>query len=413
MSGSSLVQEVQQVERTGGSQPSQGTATAPTPGAAATRAQGSTSAPSSSSSGSPSSSSPDSYQASAEEDGGRSPISFDWGLPSEAAEDPAARQAGQADGQAEEATAEQEVKPTDFGEEHRALDKDKDGKVTAKDLGLSEKDFARKDANKDGKLSKDEYRADFHRQNSFQTLDADKDGKLSTEEMGRLARFGSADYDANHDGSVDAEEFKAARGAEMRAARREHLQQKLDSLAGDDLDKMVKKFDGDGDGKLTVNEVLEGRREGREKWRNDLSDKAFTALAGDGKTVSVADNKRFGAYDADGDGQVTHDEFLAGQKADWQALREDLYLDGALNPEERKRLGVDAAGKPLPGASSKPVDVGNLQNLTWESATALIRQQGGKLFENGQPTVLAVRTENAGTTQYEDAFVVLKPNGEM
>jgi len=96
-----------------------------------------------------------------------------------------------------------------------------------------------------------------------------------------------------------------------------------------------------------------------------------------------------------------------------QTLRDGRFLDGSPAPEARERLGIDAAGRPLPAKTSAPVEVGNLKDLTWEKATAMIRAQGGELFANGQPTVLAIRTENDGTKAYEDVFVVLKPDGQM
>ncbi|MBM4377689.1 MAG: peptidoglycan-binding protein [Deltaproteobacteria bacterium] len=68
-----------------------------------------------------------------------------------------------------------------------------------------------------------------------------------------------------------------------------------------------------------------------------------------------------------------------------------------------------------PTAPERPtsVSVGNLRDLTWDKAADIIRANGGKVCPNGQPTVLAVRTRNAGTRQYEDAFVVLRPDGKM
>lgn len=305
------------------------------------------------------------------------------------------------------------VKPTRFREEHAALDKDGDGQVTATDLDLGRKEFGKLDANRDGRLSRDEYRADYHRRNSFEALDADSDGGLSTEELAKLDRYTTRSYDADGDGTVDASEFQAGRREEMKQARRQNVEQKLASLEGDELDRMVEKFDADGDGKVTADEVLAGRREARNQSRTERSKELFASLAGEGEALDVADQKAYGVYDADGDGKVSRDEFLAGQKADYQAIRDQRYLDGAVSPKERKRLGIDAAGNPLAAATGGAVDVGNIQDLTFEQAKALVQAQGGRLFEDGQPTVLALRTANSGTKEYEDHFVVLKPNGQM
>jgi len=114
-----------------------------------------------------------------------------------------------------------------------------------------------------------------------------------------------------------------------------------------------------------------------------------------------------------GDGSVSRSEFREGRGADFQKLRDNRYLNGAAGPELRERLGIDAAGRPTQSGIAGPVNVGSIEGLTWDKAADIIRSQGGKLFENGRPTVLAVRTDNAGTQSYDDVFVVLKPNGEM
>lgn len=306
-----------------------------------------------------------------------------------------------------------EIKFHDFKDEYKSLDHDGDGKVTRHDLNLNKDSFAEKDANGDGKFSEREFRADFNRANSFENLDADKDGKLSAHEMSRLQRFDSRDYDLNSDGMVNSSEFVASRKAEMNDARRARIEEKLEGLEGEDFAKMVEKFDADGDGKLTADEVLAGRREARDNKRFELSRENFKALAGENGEISVADNKQYRKYDTKGDGSLSKAEFMEGQGADYQKLRDDRYLDGGNAPGSRKRLGLDSAGQPLPAAATASLDVGNINNLTWDKAAAIIRSQGGNLFENGEPTVLAIRTNNAGTQTYDDYFVVLKPNGKM
>lgn len=420
------VEEIQETRSVGSSTPATGTRPSAGPSAASARARGG------GASETPTESVSDGFQSSGEEEetsflhfGPRS-----WGRT--ASTEPAADPAGDPTGDwpsDQEPPVDAEgnpipqgvtreavrppVRPANFAEEHKALDKDGDGKVTAGDMGLDEKAFGKLDANRDGKLSKEEYRADFHQRNSFQALDADGDGQLSAAEMQKLERFTSTGYDRDRNGSVDAEEFQAGRRAEMLAARRERIEERLAGLEGDDLKKKVERYDADGDGKVTADEVLAGRRAARDQARTGQAEQTFAAMAGDQGSFEVADHQRYGVYDQDGDGKVTAREFQAGQAADWETLRQDRYLDGARNPEERRRLGVDAAGQAVPGRNAAPVDVGDLRNLTFAQATALVKQQGGELFKNGQPTVLALRTENRGTTGYDDWFVVLKPNGEM
>lgn len=88
------------------------------------------------------------------------------------------------------------------------------------------------------------------------------------------------------------------------------------------------------------------------------------------------------ALDKDGDGKVSAQDL----RVDPSTFAEmDANGEGSPAPEARERLGIDAAGKPLAAKTSAPVEVGNLKNLTWEKATAMIRAQGGQPFANGQP----------------------------
>lgn len=312
-----------------------------------------------------------------------------------------------------EPTSDGRTSPTDFRERREALDKDRDGEVTREETGLDGKAFRQLDANGDGKVSKDEVRADFHRQNSFERLDGDHDGKLSDSEMETLERFGSQSFDRNEDGVVDSREFVAGRRAEILDAREARIENRVAALEGDDLKKKLEKFDADGDGKLTTQEVLAGHREARDKQRSERADQWFETLAGGDDGVSLEDHKEYKTYDTNGDGSVSRKEFLGGQEGDWSEIRDHRYLDGGASPDARKRLGIDAAGQVKPGATAAPVNVGNLKNLTYDKVCEIIKAQGGQLFENGQPAILALRTDNAGTTTYDDTFIVVKPNGDM
>ncbi|MEN9800768.1 MAG: hypothetical protein RL653_4465 [Pseudomonadota bacterium] len=86
-------------------------------------------------------------------------------------------------------------------------------------------------------------------------------------------------------------------------------------------------------------------------------------------------------------------------------------LSAALQGQQPTRPTTPA--RPEAPAKVGSVDVGNIQDLTWDKAAEIVRAHGGKVCPNGQPTVLAVRTRNAGARQYEDVFVVLKPDGKM
>jgi len=94
------------------------------------------------------------------------------------------------------------------------------------------------------------------------------------------------------------------------------------------------------------------------------------------------------------------------------ALTEALgqaYTPGTSQPP----AGTGGSGPVKGPIRTEAVSVGDLKDLTWDKAAAVIQAHGGKVCPNGQPTVLAVRTRNTGTAQYEDAFVVLRPDGKM
>jgi Ca2+-binding EF-hand superfamily protein len=82
----------------------------------------------------------------------------------------------------------------------------------------------------------------------FDLIDADKDAKLSKSEMAadRSARFGAADTDK--DGKLSV--------SELIAVHAEHAADKATKRA----DKMMARMDDDGDGALTLAEMMPGKR---------------------------------------------------------------------------------------------------------------------------------------------------------
>lgn len=85
----------------------------------------------------------------------------------------------------------------------------------------------------------------------FRSLDADGDGVVTAEELsaaGPAAAF--AEADANGDGALEGDELTAFRAAQERA-REERRQQ-----------RMIKRLDSDGDGKLSLEEIEAGNRRG-------------------------------------------------------------------------------------------------------------------------------------------------------
>ncbi|MBM3269438.1 MAG: EF-hand domain-containing protein [Candidatus Sericytochromatia bacterium] len=276
------------------------------------------------------------------------------------------------------------------------------------------------DRDGDGDVSRRESRDRFTRSNSFATLDKDRDGLLSTLEMRDLERFDNRQYDTDGDGQVGRDEFVANRAAEMKANRRALVGQRIAAMDGDKLRAALDRFDADGDGRLSAAEVIGGRRELRRQEDAARRETAFEALAGDRGAFALESKQAriFAAYDADRDGRVGRAEFGEGHQADLQAVARSRYTGESPDSTVVNRLALDRLE---PGTKEdekqvspgRPVDVGSLRDLTWDEAVNIIRSRGGELFENGRPAVLAVRTANAGTTTYDDAFVVLKPDGGM
>lgn len=242
---------------------------------------------------------------------------------------------------------------------------------------------------------------------TFRAFDRNGDGAVTGAEVRRTSIA-----DTNADGTVSQGEFLQARKAEARDARDTRVEQMIAGLSGGTLQKKLDKFDADKNGKLTVGEVLDGRRETRTEQRTEHTNLMYASLSGK-NGISVKDHSAYAAYDANSDGSVSKKEFRTGQTGDWNTVRDSRLLNGKLGADTRQRLGLNALGKMRDASAYSTLDVGNLKNLSYDRVCDLIKAQGGKLFENGQPSILAVRTDNAGTVNYEDKFIVVKPNGQM
>ena len=54
-----------------------------------------------------------------------------------------------------------------------------------------------------------------------------------------------------------------------------------------------------------------------------------------------------------------------------------------------------------------------INNISYAKACELVKNAGGQLNPDGKPTVLAIRSDNSTSRSYQDAFLVLKPDGTM
>lgn len=100
-------------------------------------------------------------------------------------------------------------------------------------------------------------------------------------------------------------------------------------------------------------------------------------------------------------------------------LTNGLTVDGKVNTAtaaalvsgqaQRTDLGGSVAGPATRAIQS----LKDIKSLTYEDVVAVIKENNGDLFVDGDVTILALRTGNTATVNFEDYFIVLKKNGEM
>ena len=246
----------------------------------------------------------------------------------------------------------------------------------------------------------------------FAQLDANKDGQLTADEIPddkrrlfeRLLRIA----DKNQDGKLNAEEFAAGLKPRERPAPpappqgpegRKPDGPKPDGRPGPEM--MFKRLDANGDGKITLDEVPEERRERFKKLieRGDkdgdgaLSEQEFIAAMpdpgpGPGKPAEGKRPERarrfFSRFDKNGDGKVTLDEVPPEQRPMIERLlrRGDKDGDKALSLEEftdALRQGRPGEARPAEGDGRRPPFPGG-RGLPFPSLfSALDTDRDGKL----------------------------------
>ncbi|MDB4976401.1 MAG: hypothetical protein JWN48_4742 [Myxococcaceae bacterium] len=145
------------------------------------------------------------------------------------------------------------------------LDTNADGVVSTAELeaGALQR-FTSADANQDGKLTADEMKAAFaaHKQERFSQRDANGNGVLERSEVPRMPDAWFAKVDADKSGTLSPTELQNAHLAHHGKGESQKLHGDADgdgvvtqaeALAG--ADKLAKKLDSNGDGKLTTDEL--------------------------------------------------------------------------------------------------------------------------------------------------------------
>ena len=214
-----------------------------------------------------------------------------------------------------------------------AMDTDKDGKVSKAEFTGIPANFARMDADSDGFLSKDEIdraskamgaaTAPAEQIQRLKAMDTDKDGKITRAEFkGQPGMF--ARLDKNQDGVISADEMPAGVPATAKAKMKTAATPRA---ASGELGPRLKAMDTDGDGKLSKAEF-----KGPEAMFDQLDLNKDGSITGEEQSQAAQALKtRLQAMDSDGDGKISKDEYK-GSAESFDRL--DVNKDGVISKDD-------------------------------------------------------------------------------
>lgn len=268
------------------------------------------------------------------------------------------------------------------------LDANHDGQVTRDEVGQDQMRLFRRllrqsDKNEDGQLSKEEFvagttkqpdaadaadaggqtpRARFNPQQVLARLDRNGDKKLSKEEAPERMRENFDRLDRNQDGFIDAEEL--ARIGGNRPSDRPQGQADPARLA-QMAERIFSQRDANSDGKITLDEIPEERRDGFRRMMerlkispdDGLTKEQFTKAIGQFRQGAARPQgaqgllRRLKAADANQDGKLSREEAPEQMKQFFDRI--DGNSDGFLDATEIRRM-IERRQQNAGGNSDRP-----------------------------------------------------------